>query len=184
MKVLLGVTGSVAAVKTFDLVTALTAAGYEVRVVFTDKARHFSKKLPHNTMYYFDKDEWTSEYKLHESPVLHIELREWADVLLIAPLSANTLAKIANGLADNLLTCVARAWNMAKPIRVAPAMNTEMWLHPATAEQLNKLWSWNHNFKIIHPVVKRLACGTEGIGAMAEIDTIVKSIEEVAACVR
>lgn len=80
-----------------------------------------------------DEDEWSCWSK-REDPVLHIDLRKWADVLLVAPLSANTLAKLANGLCDNLLTCVARAWDFSRPLLVAPAMNTLMWESPFTAK--------------------------------------------------
>jgi phosphopantothenoylcysteine decarboxylase len=89
---------------------------------------------------YTDQDEW-SMYKERGDPVLHIELRRWADAFLIAPLDANTMAKIANGLSDNLLSCVARAWdfNAGKQFFFAPAMNTCMWEHPFTAEHIKKL---------------------------------------------
>ncbi len=183
MKILLGVTGSVAAFKAAELVKTLIAAGHEIQVVMTDKAMKFCNpwKIPADVRVWVDKDEWQDDYKVHESPVLHIELREWADIFLIAPLSANTLAKLANGLADNLLTCVARAWDRKKPFIIAPAMNTEMWLHPATDEHLGRLKRWMmQKFILIHPVVKMLACGTEGVGAMAEVETIVEAVTKQA----
>ena len=108
-------------------------------------------------------------------PIKHIELRDWADVLLLAPLDANTLAKIANGLCDNLLTCVARAWHSDRLLVVAPAMNTVMWQHPATKEHLEKLAGW-YNLRIVEPVSKKLACGDQGVGAIAEIADIVDAI--------
>src|SRR5436189_194001 len=74
-----------------------------------------------------------------DDPVLHIELRRWADLFLIAPLDANTLAKLASGLADNCLTCVWRAWHPARPVVLAPAMNTLMWEHPLTRQHLRQL---------------------------------------------
>src|SRR5205085_10485109 len=90
-----------------------------------------------------DEDEWPgrSDGRRYErgEPVLHIELRRWADLLLIAPLDANTLAKLANGLADNCLTCVWRAWEPARPVVLAPAMNTLMWEHPLTGRHLRQL---------------------------------------------
>ncbi|KAG2440398.1 hypothetical protein HYH02_010286 [Chlamydomonas schloesseri] len=82
--------------------------------------------------------EWR-QWRVVGDPVLHIELRRWADVLVVAPLSANSLAKMANGMADNLLTCVVRAWDFAKPLLVAPAMNTAMWASPFTARHLDTL---------------------------------------------
>src|SRR5439155_25384267 len=83
-----------------------------------------------------DEDEWPGERYRRGDAVLHIELRRWAEVLLIAPLDANTLAKLALGLTDNCLTCVYRAWERARPVLLAPAMNTLMWEHPATQRQL------------------------------------------------
>ncbi|OGN07687.1 MAG: hypothetical protein A3B86_02525 [Candidatus Yanofskybacteria bacterium RIFCSPHIGHO2_02_FULL_38_22b] len=98
-----------------------------------------------------------------------------------APLSANTLAKIASGITDNLLTSIVRAWDRNKKIIIAPAMNTHMWDHPATKEHLAVLIRWYPHFVIIDPVVKTLECGDVGVGAMAEIGQIV---EEAKKCVR
>ena len=98
--------------------------------------------------------------------MLHIELRRWADALVIAPLSANTLAKAANGLCDNLLTCVVRAWDWRRPLLVAPAMNTLMWDSPFTARHLGALTELGA--LVVGPVEKTLACGDTGNGAMAE----------------
>jgi phosphopantothenoylcysteine synthetase/decarboxylase len=126
-----------------------------------------------------DRDEWAGYSRVGLDAVVHIELRKWADVLLVAPCSANTLAKLAGGLADNLLTCAARAWEfgeggrVAKPFLVAPAMNTAMWAHPATAAHLGVLSSWGVG--VIPPVEKVLACGDRGVGAMAEVDCIVQA---------
>ncbi len=180
MKILLGATGSVAAIRVPDLIDSFIVDGHDVQVIMTERATKFCKmwKIPSLVRIWLDKDEWINEYKVHESPVLHIELREWADLFLVAPLSANTLAKLANGLADNLLTCVARAWDLNKPIVVAPAMNTQMWEHPATEEHLLRLDLWIPKLTIIEPIKKMLACGTEGIGAMAEVGDIVSMVEQ------
>ena len=123
-----------------------------------------------------------------DAAVPHIELRRWADLLIIAPCSANTLARIAGGAADNLLTCVARAWpfacaeggggggggggppRAAKPVLLAPAMNTAMWEHPVTAQHLRAVEGWG--FTVIPPVEKRLVCGDVGVGAMAAAEDI------------
>ena len=121
-----------------------------------------------------DASEWTAWSSLGD-PVLHIELRKWADCMIIAPLSANTLAKLANGICDNLLTCVARAWDLEeKPMWVAPAMNTAMWKHPVTDEQAKKLEQWG--VKFVDPQTKRLACGDFGMGAMASPEEISSAI--------
>lgn len=181
MNVLLGVTGSVAATLTPKLVKALRDAGHELRVVATESSLYFWKS---NDLFsedgptvYRDKDEWpASSYKTGD-PVLHIELRKWADILIIAPLSANTLAKMAYGLADNLLSNVVRAWDMEKPIVVAPAMNTCMWENPVTQEHLDTLSRRYKQFHCCKPVKKVLACGDEGVGAMADIYGIVVAVE-------
>ncbi|KAF7727188.1 putative phosphopantothenoylcysteine decarboxylase [Apophysomyces ossiformis] len=115
--------------------------------------------------------EWKM-WKKKTDPVLHIELRNWADIIVIAPLDANTLAKLANGLCDNLLTCVLRAWDPRKPVIVCPAMNTHMWNHPFTARHLSVLVE-TLQFKTISPISKKLACGDIGMGAMAEPESIV-----------
>jgi phosphopantothenoylcysteine decarboxylase len=122
---------------------------------------------------YDDAEEWNTYQS--SKKVLHIDLSKWADVFVIAPLSANTLAKLANGICDNLLTCVARAWDFNKPFIVAPSMNTRMYEHPVTKEHLDKISSWG--IKIVPPIEKTLFCGDTGIGAMAQIDDIMKLIK-------
>uniref|UniRef100_A0A7S4KQ59 Flavoprotein domain-containing protein n=1 Tax=Paramoeba aestuarina TaxID=180227 RepID=A0A7S4KQ59_9EUKA len=123
---------------------------------------------------YADNDElllWRRDKK-----VLHILLKSWADMLLISPLDANTLAKIVSGIADNLLTCVVRAWQVRiKPLLVATAMNSDMYNHPITGEQLDKLTTtfFAHH---IPPTAKILACGEFGIGAMASLEEIFKHV--------
>jgi Phosphopantothenoylcysteine synthetase/decarboxylase len=129
-------------------------------------------------------------------PVLHIQLRDWADVAVLAPLSAHTLAKIATGLCDDTLTCVLRAWDFGhtrnkkgKPLVLAPAMNTAMWEHPLTRLQLETIQGFwkkggrsmdgNCLIRIVEPQVKTLACGEVGNGAMASVECIVNVVEDV-----
>jgi phosphopantothenoylcysteine decarboxylase len=141
--ILVGVTGSVASIKLGLLVTELKHLG-EVRVVSTNCAEHFwgNLDLPSDVRVYRDRDEWSVWQKMGDE-VLHIELRRWASVFVVAPLDANSLAKLAHGQCDNLLTCVARCWDVAKgTMIVAPAMNTLMWTHPATTQSLDVLQSW------------------------------------------
>lgn len=118
--------------------------------------------------------------------MLHIELRRWADMMVIAPLGANSMAKMVGGLCDNLLLSVVRAWDTTglcgdgvgqKKIVVAPAMNTAMWNHPVTAQQIGVLdkWEW---VEVLKPVEKVLACGDVGRGAMQEWEKIVRVVEE------
>ncbi|KAM4676102.1 phosphopantothenoylcysteine decarboxylase isoform 2-T2 [Discoglossus pictus] len=143
--VLIGVTGSVAALKLPLLVSGLL-------------------QIP---------GLWTQR----SDPVLHIELRRWADLMLLAPLDANTLGKVSGGICDNLLTCVVRAWDLKKPLLFCPAMNTAMWNHPITAQQIAQLCSFGYTE--IPCIAKKLMCGDEGLGAMAEVDTILDKVKEV-----
>uniref|UniRef100_A0A8C6Z4N5 Phosphopantothenoylcysteine decarboxylase n=1 Tax=Nothoprocta perdicaria TaxID=30464 RepID=A0A8C6Z4N5_NOTPE len=118
-------------------------------------------------------------WKGRSDPVLHIELRRWAHLMLVAPLDANTLAKLANGICDNLLTCVIRAWDLSKPLLFCPAMNTAMWEHPLTAQHVEQLKGFGYTE--VPCVVKKLVCGDEGLGAMAEVETIVESVRRILA---
>ncbi|XP_041503417.1 phosphopantothenoylcysteine decarboxylase isoform X6 [Microtus oregoni] len=116
-------------------------------------------------------------WKRRSDPVLHIDLRRWADLMLVAPLDANTLGKVASGICDNLLTCVIRAWDLTKPLLFCPAMNTAMWEHPLTAQQVGMLKAFG--YVEIPCVNKKLVCGDQGLGAMAEVETIVGKVKEV-----
>lgn len=182
MKILLCVSGSVAAIKTWDLIKGLEKIG-QVRTVFSEKGEFFANQNKPDgrfSIIFKDKDEW--KWNNIGDRILHIDLKDWADVLVIAPLSANTLAKIYNGFCDNLLTSIYRAWPMNKPIVLAPAMNTDMWDHPLTKDQLDllsrrHLKSINGNFTCVEPIEKMLACGVQGMGAMAEIESIVEAVK-------
>ncbi|XP_069758794.1 phosphopantothenoylcysteine decarboxylase isoform X2 [Narcine bancroftii] len=147
----------------------------EVKVVTTEHAKHFydPKDIPAEV--YSDSDEWKM-WNQRADPVLHIELRRWADVMVIAPLDANTLGKIASGICDNLLTCIVRAWDLKRPLLFCPAMNTAMWEHPITAVQIQTLKSFG--YIDVPCIVKNLVCGDEGHGAMAETSTIVEKVRE------
>ena len=179
-KVLVGFTGSVASTRFAALVAALLDAGYDVKVILTNAAKQFvldediTRAGIDRACVYGDDDEW-AQWRQIGDPVLHIDLAKWADVLLVAPLSANTLAKFANGLCDNLLTCVLRAWEFNKPVVLAPAMNTQMWNNPFTSRHRAALDDVSHGAaRWCEPIEKRLACGDVGIGAMAEVDQILE----------
>lgn len=186
--VLLGVTGSVAAIYTPQLCAELRAAGHDVRVVATKASLYFfdpAALSPHvdgqrnPAIVIVDDDEWPGTKYQRGDPVLHIELRRWADLLLIAPCDANTLAKLALGLTDNCLTCVYRAWDRARPVIVAPAMNTLMWEHPATGRHLAQLAAdLGAALRVVAPVEKTLACDDVGVGAMAERDAILHAVTQ------
>ncbi|RHZ68235.1 hypothetical protein Glove_296g38 [Diversispora epigaea] len=177
--ILIGATGSVASIKIPTLLESLLKyENIEIKVVTTNNALHFfdknivTKELGVEVI--TDEDEWKAWNKIPD-PVLHIEYRNWADIFIIAPLDANTLGKIANGLCDNLITCILRAWDLKRPVIVCPAMNTYMWEHPFTSKHLRVL-SDQLGFQIISPMSKKLACGDTGIGAMAEVITIIDFI--------
>jgi len=178
--ILLGVTGSVAAIKTEKLVKELKSLG-DVRIVATKAGDYFINQgcgNPNHLFqdnYFVDKDEWPEKYELGDK-VLHIELRRWASCLILAPLDANTLAKIALGLCDNLLTCVARAWDWKKPVFIAPSMNTTMFDHFLTDKYLKELEIWGAT--IMPPQYKKLACGDMGVGAMADISLIAETVKK------
>lgn len=181
MNVLLGVTGSVAATLTKKMVEALQEAGYEPEVILTRSAEYFVPRKCLGVPVYDQNSEWPQERYAKGDEILHIKLRDWAEALVIAPLSANTLAKLATGQADNLLTCVFLAWDKTKPIVLAPAMNTKMWENPLVQRNCLALITFltlvGYTVKLVEPVSKKLACGEEGIGAMAEIADIIKAIK-------
>lgn len=102
--------------------------------------------------------------------MLHIEMRRWADVLIVAPASANVIAKAAYGISDNFVLSVIRAWDFSKPCALCPAMNTVMWTHPTTKESLDRLQSWG--WEVLGPVEKMLACNDRGMGAMVSLNEI------------
>jgi phosphopantothenoylcysteine decarboxylase len=201
--ILLGVTGSVAAIKTPLLYETLRRPGHAVKVVATQASLYFFDPAAiEREALVQDEDEWPGRDSgrrwQHEDEVLHIQLRRWADVLVIAPLDANTLAKLANGLADNCLTCVWRAWEPARPVVLAPAMNTLMWQHPATGRHLrqiaadmgytapadlsldelgDRINAHCPRLRVVAPESRRLACGDEGVGAMATPERIAEMVQ-------
>ncbi|MBA0838457.1 hypothetical protein Goarm_004270, partial [Gossypium armourianum] len=135
-RILLGACGCVAAVQ-FASICHCFSEWAEVKAVATPASLHFIdiESLPDNVDLYTDGHEWSSWEKVGDN-VLHIELYRWADLMVIAPLSANTLAKIAGGICDNLLTCIVRAWDYSKPMFIAPGMNTFTWRNPFTEKHL------------------------------------------------
>lgn len=110
---------------------------------------------------------------------MHIDLRNWADAMLVAPLSAHSLAKFRNGLCDDVLSSVVRAWDFEKPLILAPAMNTAMWEHVLTQEQLTSIQKFATNpdkVIVMDPMAKTLACGDHGKGALAPVDDIMQAV--------
>ncbi|HEY5043414.1 MAG TPA: flavoprotein [Verrucomicrobiae bacterium] len=168
-KIILGVTGSIAAHKAADLASLLTKAGCDVRVVMTADAQHFITPLPFKTLtrhpvvtnLYDEEDGWQPA---------HIRLADEADLLLIAPATANVMAKMAHGLADDALSCIALALNPKAKILIAPAMNGNMWLHAATQENMSALTKRGAEF--IGPDEGMLSCGYEGVGRLWPVEQI------------
>ena len=200
VNVILGMTGSVASIKARELITKLAFLAAprlpSLKVVATKAAKHFfnweelKKDLSSPSVsieFHSDEEEWR-DWKKVGDPVLHIELRRWADILVIAPCSANTLAKLANGLCDDLLSCIVRAWDFKDPNKllvIAPAMNTMMWESPFTQKHLETLVELGggtmdnqKRVQIIGPVEKTLACGDVGNGAMASPEDIARLVAD------
>lgn len=166
-KILLAVTGSIAAYKSAILLRLLIREGAEVRVVMTSAARDFITPLTLSTL---SKHDVISDLFQHDSWTNHVMLGRWADVMVVAPLSCNTLAKMANGLCDNVLMAT---WLSATcPVMVAPAMDEDMWKHPATRQNLERLEQFG--VKVIPVENGELASGLTGEGRMAEPETIVE----------
>jgi phosphopantothenoylcysteine synthetase/decarboxylase len=170
--IVLGVTGSIAAHKAADLASLLAKAGCDVHVVMTADAQKFITPLPFKTLsrnpvvtdLYDEEEGWKPT---------HIRLADEADLLLVAPATANILAKLAHGLADDALTCIALALNPKAKILLAPAMNGKMWLHPATQANVKTLKS--RGAECIGPEKGMLSCGYEGIGRLWPVEEIARA---------
>lgn len=178
MRILLGVTGGIAAYKAADLARLLTKRGHSVRCVLTEAGARFITPLTLASLTGEpvsganpDRAEW------RPSPVIeHIELARWADVVCVAPATADLLGKTANGLADDLLSTILLAARV--PVLWAPAMNTAMWDHPAVQANVERLRSFGHRF--VEPVGGLLACGEEGTGKLAEVEAIAETLQWIA----
>ena len=167
--VVLGVSGSIAAHRAVDLASLLVKAGCSVHVVMTADAQQFVTPLPFKTL--SRHPVVTNLYDTQEGwKPAHVELADAADLLLIAPGTANILAKLAHGLADDALSCIALALNPEAKILVAPAMNGKMWLHPATQANVRMLKERGAEF--VGPEKGLLSCGYEGIGRLWPVEKI------------
>lgn len=174
--VVLGVTGSIAAHKAVDLASMLTRAGCNVRVVMTADAQRFVTTVPFKVLsrnavvcdMYEDENGWQPT---------HITLADNADLLLIAPATANTIARLALGLADDALSCIALALKPGAKILIAPAMNGKMWLHPATQQHVAALKARDVEF--IGPEEGMLSCGYEGVGRLWPAEKIAQRALEM-----
>lgn len=171
--IVLGITGSIAAYKAADIASQLTKAGHQVTCVLTKEAVEFVTPLTLGTLsrrpvitdLFAEKEGWQPG---------HIQLADDADLLLIAPATANILAAMAHGFANDALTAIALATRA--PILIAPAMNGKMWQHPATLRNVETLTAWGVSF--IEPAEGLLACGYEGVGRLAPVDEIVAAAQQ------
>jgi phosphopantothenoylcysteine decarboxylase/phosphopantothenate--cysteine ligase len=172
-QIVLGVTGSIAAFKAADICSRLRQAGFSVRVVMTKEAERFVtpltlQMLSCNKVYrdMFDvTDDWDVE---------HVSLAQSADLVLIAPATANIIAKLAVGLCDDLLTCIVAATKA--PVLLAPAMNDNMYMHMTTQENCRRLKKIGYRF--VGPVKGRLACGKLAMGRMSDVDDIIRAAQQ------
>lgn len=176
VKVLVGISGGIAAYKACEVVSTLAKAGVEVRVILTQSAEAFVSALTFATLSrhaaYTDGNFWSAD----QARPLHIELAEWADIFLIAPLTANTLGKLAHGLADNLLTNTVLASTC--PVLLAPAMNTDMWQQQAVQRNWQQVLA-DERYQAVGPAAGRLACDRIGTGRMAESSSILAALESL-----
>ena len=170
---LLGVSGSISAYKAADLTNELTKLGYAVDVIMTSSAQAFITPL---TLQSLSKRRVHTDVMAEEVPnkINHIELAKQADLFIVAPASANTVGKLANGIADDLLSTVALALESHVPKLIAPAMNTYMYLNPAVQKNLATLK--DYGYQEITPREALLACGDYGPGALATVETIIQEI--------
>lgn len=172
-KIILGVTGGIAAYKSADLCSKLTAAGYDVHVIMTASAQQLITQRCFQTLSrnpvicsLWDVPEWKPE---------HIELSEAADLMVVAPCTANFLGKYTHGIADDALTTTALAFT--GPMLLAPAMNSRMWAAPAVRDNCRILTERGVHF--VGPGKGRLACGDDGVGRMSEVPEILEKIKQL-----
>lgn len=178
MNIVIGVTGGIAAYKVADLTSVLVNKyNHSVKIVMTDVAKKFVTPLTlavisKNSV--LDNDtEW-----IPNGQIPHIDLAKWTEIFVICPATANTISKISNGIADNLLTSTYLALPYKTPVILFPAMNTKMWDSTQTQDNLLKLKNTIHH-TIIEPEVGLLACGDTGIGKLPSTKTLVESIQNI-----
>ncbi len=171
--IILGVTGSVAAYKAAYIASILTKREYNVDVIMTKSAMEFITPLTFQSLTK-NKVYWNMFEEITPKEIKHISLAKKADLCLIAPASANVIGKIATGIADDMLTTVVMAMNQV-PILICPAMNTNMYNNPIVQRNIRTLSELGYRF--IDPKEAVLACGDLGKGALADVETIVNSVE-------
>lgn len=178
MKIILGISGSIAAYKAADLASQLVKAGHEIHVIMTRAACEFITPLTLQTLTRQPVLVSLEDEKQAWKPG-HIELADQADLMLIAPATASVIGELANGLAPDPLTSTYLALPRSTPVLLAPAMNGKMWLHPATQRNVARLREDGVHF--IEPASGDLACGYQGIGRLAELSDILEAVNRFAA---
>lgn len=173
--ILVGISGGIAAYKIPELIRSLTKVGAEVRVTTTQNALQFVTELTLQTVsgsrVYSDVFAAINEHSTE-----HISLPDWCDAMIVAPATANVVAKMAAGIADDALTTTIASCVARKPMVISPAMNDKMWESPATQQAIKTIRSWE-NVTVIEPAEGQLACGTSGKGRMPEIDELQEALE-------
>jgi len=171
--IILGVTASIAIYKACDIVRRLKDEGFSVTVVMTEEAEEFIRPIVFQTLSgnkvyrgLFDEP--------HSWEIEHVSLAKKADLVLIAPATANIIAKVSSGICDDLLTCIVSATKAA--VLISPAMNENMYKNKITQENIKRLKSLGYRF--IEPRVGRLACGEKGLGCLAEVETIIREVKK------
>ncbi len=173
-KIIVGVTGSIAAYKAAEIISSVVRKGDEVQAVMTEAAQRFVQPLTFQSL--SGRPVITDLFKSYEHyDPLHIKLADWADAILVAPASAAFMGRIAAGIIEDVLSCTIYA--SCAPVLFAPAMNTRMWNHPVTQANLKKLKEIGYIF--VGPVEGRLASGYEGMGRMAALKDILAGLEGI-----
>jgi phosphopantothenoylcysteine decarboxylase len=175
--IILGITGSIAAYKSADMASQLKKLGHDVFCVMTRDAAHFITPLTLQTLSQHPVTTNLFEEGEGDWRPSHLQLADTADLIVVSPATANVLAKLAHGIADDALSTIALALRPEAKVLVAPAMNGKMWLHPATQANVKTLQSRGVEF--IGPEKGLLACGYEGIGRLWNVDEIVKKIQKI-----
>lgn len=187
MKILLGVTGSIAAYKACDIISGLKANGHDVKVIMTESAKQFITEMSLASI--SGNVVTTTMWNELNGTIDHIDLAKWANVFVIAPATANIIAKIANGICDDVLSTIACVIEgKSIPKFIAPAMNTSMWESPRTQRNLLSLQQYNNKeiihkhlhikrYNVIAPIEGLLACGDVGEGKLANTRDIVEAIQ-------
>ncbi|PWB39072.1 MAG: phosphopantothenoylcysteine decarboxylase [Parcubacteria group bacterium] len=176
-KILVGISGGIAAYKIATLINQLLKNGAEVRVIMTEAATKFVTPITFQAL--TNRAVYTDMFSsINAEEVEHISLAKWCDIFVLAPATANTIGKLANGIADNMLTTVIMALPQNKKVVIAPAMNTEMWLNRITQDNVDYLKKIDNKYIFEDPQPGLLACRDEGIGKVAETENIIKTIEK------